>query len=535
MRKFNSLLLIGIYFLFFLSSCSKAENKEKSSIAAEAKIVTYSNPILPGDFADPSVVRVGTDYWATATSSEWAPLFPLLHSTNLIDWEIVSHVFPDDLPEWAEAHFWAPEIAYEDGTFYIYYTAKKEGGNLCVGVASATNPEGPYKDHGPLICQEVGSIDGFPIRDENGELHLIWKEDGNSVGKPTPMWGQKMNETRTELLEEKFELFRNDPDTWEGGLVEGAYILRKNDYFYTFYSGDACCGRNCTYGVGVARAKNLKGPWEKYKQNPIMKQNETWKCAGHGSVVTDTLENYYFLYHAYSTDGTVFTGREGLLDKFTWGENGWPRFAEDAPSKSAAAPHRENEPHIEDLKDEFDAGLLAATWQWPVNNQVSYDLVSENDGQLIVQAAPEKLGNLLAQRSIKADYTATTALDLSKLEEGVEAGLTAIGDQDNALGVAVRRREIVLWSVKNNERNILLKEAIPGDEDEIQLQLETKDGSQMIFAWSTDGEEWNLLNTEDPIHASYLPPWDRAVRVGLNVKGPSDKTAAFEWFKMATE
>lgn len=516
------------------TACQQKNSKE-SKEAFVSNNVTYKNPVMPGDFADPSVVRVGNDYWATATSSEWAPLYPILHSTNLVDWEIVSHVFPKKLPEWADAHFWAPEITYENGVFYIYYTAKKEGGNLCVGVASATNAKGPYKDHGPLVCQEVGSIDGFPIRDEGGELYLIWKEDGNSVRKPTPLWGQKMNEERTALQGEKFELFRNDPETWEGGLVEGAYILRKNDYFYTFYSGDACCGQGCTYGVGVARAKNLKGPWEKYEGNPIMKQNESWKCAGHGSVVTDTVGDYYFLYHAYSTDGTVFTGREGLLDKFTWGEDGWPQFAADAPSESAAAPHGENESDIEDFEEEFDAGVLAATWQWPVDNRVSYDLTSENDGQLIVQAAPEKLGNILAQRSIKANYSATAALDLNKLEEGVEAGLTAIGDLDNAVGVAVLNREIVIWSVKNGERNILLKESIPGDADEIQLQLKTKDGSQMTFAWRTDGEKWNLLNAEDPIDASYLPPWDRAVRVGLNVKGPQNKTAAFDWFKMETE
>ena len=125
-------------------------------------------PYLPGDFADPSVVKIGDTYWATATSSEWAPLFPLLKSKNLVDWEIVGHIFPDQLPTWADANFWAPEITYENGKVYIYYVGHKKGGSLCVAVASANRPEGPYTDLGPLVCQEVGSIDGFPIRDEKG-------------------------------------------------------------------------------------------------------------------------------------------------------------------------------------------------------------------------------------------------------------------------------------------------------------------------------------------------------------------------------
>src|SRR5690606_27315449 len=155
--------LISVFLItLIISSCGNFSTKEQvNSNIAETSQVTIENPVLPGDFADPSVVRVGKDYWATATSSEWAPLYPLLHSTNLVDWEIVGHVFPEDLPEWAESNFWAPEIAYDNGKYFIYYTAKKKNGPLCVGVASAVDPKGPYEDHGVLICQEAGAIDGF--------------------------------------------------------------------------------------------------------------------------------------------------------------------------------------------------------------------------------------------------------------------------------------------------------------------------------------------------------------------------------------
>ena len=201
---------------------------------------------------------------------------------------------------------------------------------------------------------------------------MIWKEDGNSRGEPTPMWGQRMKEERTELLGEKFELFRNDPETWEGNLVEGAFILRKNGYFYTFYSGDACCGRGCTYGIGVARAKELKGPWTKYDKNPIKKENDTWKCAGHGSLVQTENGRYYFLYHAYEKEGNVYTGRQGLLSEIVWTENGWPEFKEVDSIEKAA----ENE--VADVKVAFDDTALSEEWQWPVGEKPEYTTTGGN-------------------------------------------------------------------------------------------------------------------------------------------------------------
>jgi xylan 1,4-beta-xylosidase len=163
-----------------------------ASVAIAQPRSTYTNPVVAGDFPDPSVIRVGSDYWAAATSSEWAPEFPILHSRDLINWEIVGSVF-ERRPEWSVGSYWAPEISEYRGRYYIYYAARKKSGSLCVAVATAGQPKGPYTDHGPLVCQEVGSIDGFPVTDERGRRYLLWKEDGNSVSKPTPIWAQQLS------------------------------------------------------------------------------------------------------------------------------------------------------------------------------------------------------------------------------------------------------------------------------------------------------------------------------------------------------
>ncbi len=508
--------------LLFLIGCKNFETKKEEPEISEE--LSFKNPVMAGDFADPSVVRVGDSYWATATSSEWAPLFPIIHSKNLQDWEIKSHVFPEKLPDWAEAHFWAPEIAYDNEKYYIYYTAKKKAGPLCVGVASSENPEGPYKDHGPIVCQEAGAIDGFQIRDEEGKLYLIWKEDGNSRGEPTPMWGQEMNEERTELIGERFELFRNNPDTWEGNLVEGAYLLKKNGYYYTFYSGDACCGRGCTYGIGVARAKSIKGPWEKYEENPLKRENDDWKCAGHGSMVQDKEGRYFFLYHAYKKEGTVYTGRQGLISEVIWNkETGWPEFKDESADYKKPATAE-----VSEINDNFTVSTLSPYWQWPVGMKPDYNLKS---GELNLNASEGKIGAVLAQRITSPNFKANASLQIPS--EGLQTGISAIGDINNAIGLSVNNKEIFVWKLKGGKQEILVRKVLKNTSGNIALRISSTNGDRYTFSWREEGGEWQDLNDGNmPIKGDYLPPWDRAVRVGLIAKGVNNLSANFKNFRI---
>jgi len=291
-------------------------------LGVSAAGVDYTNPVVSRDFPDPSVIRVGNDYWATATASRWAPHFPIMKSTDLVHWERVGEVFAQ-LPEWAEGNFWAPEIHSWKGRFYIYYTARMRAGPLSVAVAIADQPQGPYADKGVIVSQSVGSIDPVATDDEAGQRYLIWKDDSNSKNEPTFLWAAKLNEDGTRLAGPHHALFRNDAP-WEGGVVEGPFLLRRQGWFYLFYSGSGCCGPGCKYALGVARSRKLLGPWEKYSLNPIIAANADWRCPGHGSIVTDKTGHDWLLYHGYSTQSSGERGRQGLLDAVTWGTNGWP-------------------------------------------------------------------------------------------------------------------------------------------------------------------------------------------------------------------
>ena len=218
---------------------------------------TFSNPVVPGDFPDPSVIRVGTDYWATATTSQWAPIFPLLHSTDLVNWRTAGAVFQAP-PAWSAGSYWAPEIAQDGGRFCVYYTARKKDGPLCVAVADADRPDGPYTDRGPLVCQELGSIDAAPIRDEKAAAISCGKRTGTAANNRHRSGRSRFRTTALRLVGDKQAILKNEAP-WEAHLVEGPDILRRGEWFYMFYSADACCGRSCNYKLGVARSRTLLG------------------------------------------------------------------------------------------------------------------------------------------------------------------------------------------------------------------------------------------------------------------------------------
>src|SRR3569833_1649945 len=190
--------------------------------------VDYTNPVVPGDHPDPSIIRVGDVYWATCTSSAWGPLFPLLHSRDLVYWEQIGAVLKHR-PEWATGDYWAPEISEFHGKYFVYFVARQHNRRLSVAVATADNPGGPYTSHDPMIAQADGSIDPAPVVDTNGVRYLVWFVDGNSQQKPTPIWLLCLNDDGTKLIGEPHELIHNDAD-WEGNVVEGPFILRRGNW-----------------------------------------------------------------------------------------------------------------------------------------------------------------------------------------------------------------------------------------------------------------------------------------------------------------
>jgi Beta-xylosidase len=520
-RELRAAVIAGL-----LVTCSAVTHGQRSA---------RENPALAGDYPDPSVIRVGGNYWAVATSSEWGPEFPILHSRDLVNWEVVGAVF-QKRPAWSVGNYWAPEISYDRGKYFVYYVARKSGGSLCVAVAVSSRAAGPYQDHGPLVCQDAGSIDPAAVNDERGVRYLLWKEDGNSRNLPTPIWAQQLSADGTKLVGERRELIRNDA-AWEAQLVEGPFVLRRGDWFYMFYSGNACCGRECNYALGVARSRNLLGPWEKHKDNPILKGNETWKCPGHGTIVTDQRRRTFLLYHAYNAKDFVYVGREALLDEVTWNGDGWPIINNGGgPSVRAPIPTDVIERNAEYLFfDDFITPSLTPGWQWPHENPPIVRVERRGGGQLSLTAAQARgsdpLGAILARSTTVGDYVATTELAVQSLKPGALAGLASIGDQENALGIGVGGDgSVTVWKREKNKHEVVTTTTAPKSKS-IWLRLTARNGHLFRFAFSGDGRNWIDLGPE--LNGDYMPPWDRGLRIALTAGGTADATAQFNSLRIA--
>ena len=133
--------------------------------------------VIPGDFADPSIIRVDNKYFAVGTSSEWAPHFPIYQSADLKTWRQTGYVF-NKTPEWASGSFWAPEYYKIKDTYYIYYTARRKTDNTSyIGVATSSYPDRGFTDHGIIVSFGKEAIDAFVFRD-NGQLYITFKAYG---------------------------------------------------------------------------------------------------------------------------------------------------------------------------------------------------------------------------------------------------------------------------------------------------------------------------------------------------------------------
>ena len=481
-------------------------------------LCAQSNPVLSGDHPDPSVIRVGAAYWAANTSDGWGPIFPIFRSRDLWHWQPAGAAF-QGRPGWAERDFWAPKLTRDRRQLRVYYAARKRSGPLCVAVATAQKPQGPYDDHGPLVCQPDGSIDPAFFRDQGGKSYLVWKEDGNSVHLPSKIWLQPASEDGLHLSGVPVVLLTNDAP-WEGDVVEAPFLLKRGAYFYLFYAGGACCGSHCSYGEGVARAKRLQGPWEKDPANPIIASNGEWKCPGHGTVVHSPAGGDHLMYHAYPQRNPIFVGREAVLDRVIWQANGWPSVNDGGGVGGTALGAI--------ASNTFQEAQLSSTWQWPVEHKPILHL---KGGEL--DLAPEAsdtsdpLGAILAQPITSLPLRAT--VEVAHESGKTLASIALVGNAGNAAGIGVTQGQVVQWRRDQDVwRKTAIAPVIPGRR--IFLAIESLGSQHLNTSWSLDGIRWNALGiTEFP-----LPPWDASLRVGITCGGDAGAHATFSNFHPIT-
>jgi beta-xylosidase len=467
---------------------------------------------IPGDFADPSIVRTGDSYYAIGTSSEWAPHFPIFRSRDLTQWDQVGFLF-DEAPSWTASSFWAPEYFYHNNTYYVYYTAKrKRDGVSCIGVATSQFPDHGFKDHGIMIEYGKEAIDAF-VFDDNGQLYITWKAYGLDK-RPIELLGSKLSDDGLSLIGEPFTLLKDDRR--EG--IEGQSIVKKDNYYYLFYSAGACCGAKCNYNVRVARATSIKGPYEDYAHNPVLTDKGDWKCPGHGTFVQDAKGDRFYVYHAYNKGSHVFTGREGMVSALSWKDQ-WPVFS---PVKAKETKER-NSFHYN-----FAKTNEKIFWQWDFRNMQPSFL--QADGKLRLSGKTRNgnpSGTALTVRPYSAAYEiSTVVLNHNKASKG----LIIYGDASAATGIAVRDNKVEFWATKDDQRTVLKEKELQQPEQPVYLKMVVSPDFTCKVYWK-QGPDWQELTADNkPFSIGFLPPWDRSPRPGLSFLGREDDWSEFGFF-----
>lgn len=488
----------------------------------------FSNPVIHGDMADPSIIRIGETYYATGTSSEWAPHYPIFASSDLVNWKQTGHVF-DEKPAWIKSSFWAPEWFYHKGKVYVYYTARKEADNIsCIGVAVADSPTGKFKDYGPVVEFGKEAIDAFVLED-NGKLYISWKAYGLDQ-RPIELLACKLTADGLQLDGEPFSLLRDD----ERRGMEGQHWFKKNGYYYIIYSINGCCGPNSDYAVAVARSKKLAGPYEKYEGNPILHGGKEILSIGHGTLTTTPDGRMFYLCHAYSKDADFYQGRQPHLQEMKIGEDNWPYFVTGeyaSPVQPMPFVDCVQKP-VFNFSDDFTETTLRPEWTW---NYPYADVKAElKAGNLYLSGSPKAgthTGSALCLRPTAANYILETAV---VNQNDSWKGLVMYGDNDNLITLGCEANQLKLKAVHDGKESILADMKLPAPS--LYLRLKVTDGIHSSFTYSEDGKKWKEIEYNLPQSTlKSLVRWDRISRPGLYQQGATDKPAVFGYCRLINE
>lgn len=257
----------GILLALALAGCAigQAEAPSDGTAPAEAESTT-DDFALDQDFPDPDVIAVGDEFYAYGTNGAGFNVQTAV-SSYLESWEAgVADALPA-LPDWAlPGKTWAPDVSeFSPGSFVMYFTAaNKDPALQCIGVATATSPEGPFAPtgDGPVVCppDQGGAIDPATFVDDDGTRFLLWKNDGNCCGLDTWLQIAELTVDGTALIGETTKLLMQD-QSWEGNLVEAPTLVKRDGLYVLLYSANDYGGE--AYATGFATASSIRGPFTK--------------------------------------------------------------------------------------------------------------------------------------------------------------------------------------------------------------------------------------------------------------------------------
>ena len=493
----------------------------------------FKNPIIFADYSDPDVIKVNNDFYMVSSSFNCMPGIPILHSKDLINWEIINHVYQKlplekyDKPAHGEGS-WAPSIRFNNNKFYVYFCTPKDGLFMAV-------TEDPKKNWELTHIVDVANWeDPCPLWDDDGNAYLVRGKVGANE-----LILHKMSTDGKNLLDNGTIIFN---DQKKEPTIEGPKFLKKDGYYYIL----APAGGVSNGWQTVLRSKNIYGPYENKK---VLHQGNTTINGPHqGGLVELKSGEWWF---AHFQDRASY-GRIVHLQPVHW-ENGWPLMGKDINNDGVGEPvMKYKTPNIgsdysiktPQTTDEFNSEKLGLQWQWQANPKDEWYSLQQNSGHIRLNAVQNltQYGNLwlapnlLLQKFSAPEFSATTKIDCNLELTGERSGLVVMGRRWAYVAIVKEENtfKLVMCKGEYDRKTDGTEEieSIPIDSEFIYLRVKVSNDEICEFEYSIDNITYSKIGNE---FKATTGKWIGA-KVGIFCINPNMKEskgyADFDWFRM---
>lgn len=508
----------------------------------------YKNPVINADYSDPDVVCVGDDYYMTASSFNCIPGLPILHSKDLVNWELIGHAVTKlqpkavfDRPSHGNG-VWAPCISYHNGEFYIYWGDPDYG----VFMVKTKDPAGKWED--PVcVIPGKGMIDTSPLWDEDGRVYLVngWANSRNRFASVITV--RELNAEGTKAISDPVIVF--DGNGTENRTCEGPKFYKRNGWYWVMFPAGGV-------PTGFQVAMRSQSPFGPYEAKKVLAQGKSKINGPHQGAWIHTQYGEDWFMHFQDKEAY---GRVVHLQPVTWKDN-WPVMGK-VPSKGycgepyetykmpKAASHVNMNP-VE--SDEFNKPKLGLQWQWHANYQQWFGMPTSMGVMRIYtyksNATIWNVPNLLLQKTPADNFTATAKLQLTAKDQGQMGGIIMMGLDYSALVVKRVGNEFELQQVtclkadKRGEEEVKVLATLkptsvdkidyqPAIHESVYMRMVVKAG-KMQFFFSKDGKKYEQVGDEFTMREG---KWIGA-KIGMVAKEPGGKANRgwidVDWFRV---
>ncbi len=502
----------------------------------------YKNPVISGFNPDPSICRVGDDYYLVTSSFEYFPGLPIYHSKDLVNWRQIGHCLTRDsqLPlhkVGSSEGLFAPSLRYHDGIFYVICTNVTAGGNF---YCTATDPAGPWSDP---IWVNIDSIDPEIFWDEDDKTYFV-TQGGEGI-------------LVTEIDIKTGKVLGTERLVWGGiggRFPEAPHIYKKDGYYYLLL-GEG--GTEYMHSATIGRSKNLHGPYESCPLNPILThanrrgQANTIQGVGHADLVQAKDGSWWMVFLGFRvTHKWAYfhvLGRETFLAPVDWPKGGWPQVNGDGTvSLDMNVPTLPLHPfEKQPVRTNFDKDKLGFEWQYLRNPARENYSLTERKGYLRMSASPYTLNerespSFIGRRQTEHDFSASTLLEFNSSSDNEEVGMTLIQNSGHHYDLLFKKsgnQTVAQLRVHVGSLSyVAAEQVISGNQILFKIQ-----GTPMQYIFSfadPKNEQYQELGRLDTRYLSTeVAGGFTGVMIGLYTSSngkPSKAKAYFDWFDYIT-